>query len=427
MTEQKFQLPPPRELPEDIRERMRASVRMRMDDPGFRPESKGRRLLAAAAAIVVVAAGAAVVVQSAQDDQNAASPPSGTTSSRQLDLNNPSGVDKYVVDRCWQAAMASPHATRYPLGRTFWAPRFQYNEGGTSTVTLALGDRTAVCEVSKTTVWLSEPQAPMAATDPVPVRSLMTSPSGGVWVQTRPDVKAAGLSVDQRARGGQEYTRDLADVRGHVFGGGPRWVLDGAKVSVSTDTGTGTPVRTELTKPVPPLVVSVDEPAATAERTSPAGLRVQACADYARTKQFVPVLYTGELVPGAYGELPGGRAVQVASFRGNVLACTFQDGKPVWPVKYSQSVEPGRLGVHFQSHSMITTSSSSSPDVQYGTVEGGVARLVVRTPGRPDTEAVLAGGTYLVPASYGQVDPRSRFTGYDAEGKQLWEAGWDGT
>ncbi|MGO1048730.1 hypothetical protein [Crossiella sp. CA198] len=319
----KFELPPRRELPEDIKDRMRATVRMRMDDPEFEPHGRGRRFLAAAAAIMVVAVGAAVVVQSAQDE-GAANDPSTTTSPSQtggFQAGNQATADRALVDRCWRAAMLSPQAERYPKRREEWMGGRQMTWGGVKQVGLRLGQQIAGCELSETTVWLSDPQTPLSPDDPTEVKMMMMTPNGGSALNVRAGVGKVVVGVDQTARGGVKASLEPYDLFYGVRSGEPRQLPGGARIHVGVEDLETRKFRDVLYEQVPaPMVTVVDQPQPPGERTSQAGKMLAECITRERTKYFEPMVDAELLVPTLYTEYAQPRQPMVLARHKDVMA-----------------------------------------------------------------------------------------------------------
>ncbi|MGW0517212.1 hypothetical protein [Crossiella sp. NPDC003009] len=441
----KFELPPRRELPEDIKDRMRATVRMRMDDPQFEPEGRGRRFVAAAAAILVVAVGAAVVVQSVQDDHSANDPKETTTSPNPTEGYqswNQGMADRSLVDRCWRAAIASPQADRYPSRREEWMGGRQMNWGQVQQVGLRLGQRVAACELSETTVWLSEPQTPLAPDDPTPIRLMMLTPNGGSAVNVRDGVGKTIVGVDQSARGGEVAALEPYDVFYGVRVGEPRQLPRGAKVHVGTQKA-GEQYRfddVQYPDPQGPLVTVLDRPLPPAERTSVAGRKLAECITNERTRHFTPLVGAELLVPGAYTEYqsPTGKKqwAVVARYKNQMATCAWNQRSGDYRLGLNRAFDDVRPPLNeFVGYSGQLTVESDKPLAQDGTdavhagftgeVSERVAELSLALPNGTPLRVTLKNGTFTAqvtgaPLTSAQLDiPRVTYVAKDATGKVL--------
>ncbi|WHT17053.1 hypothetical protein N8J89_28505 [Crossiella sp. CA-258035] len=441
----KFELPPRRELPEDIKDRMRATVRMRMDDPQFEPEGRGRRFLAAAAAILVVAVGAAVVVQSVQDDHAANDAKETTTSPNPTEgfqSGNQAMADRSLVDRCWRAAMASPQAERYPKRREEWMGGRQMNWGQVRQIGLRLGQQVAACELSETTVWLSEPQTPLAPDDPTPIRLMMLTPNGGSAVNVRDGVGKTVVGVDQSARGGTVAALEPFDVFYGVRVGEPRQLPGGAKVHVGTQKP-GEQYRfndVEYPNPQGPLVTVLDRPLPPAERTSVAGKKLAECITNERTKHFRPLVDAELLVPGAYTEYQGAAGKKqwavTARYKDHITTCAWNSrtGDYRMGINFAFGVPEDTVNQVVSYSGQLPVDPGKRPaddgsDERHagftGAVSEQVAELSMTLHNGTPLRVTLKNGTFIAqltgaPVTSQELDvPRATYVAKDATGKVI--------
>ncbi|MCK2245478.1 MULTISPECIES: hypothetical protein [unclassified Crossiella] len=437
----KFELPPRRELPEDIKDRMRATVRMRMDDPEFEPQGRGRRFLAAAAAIMVVAVGAAVVVQSAQDE-GAANDPSTTTSPSQtggFQAGNQATADPALVDRCWRAAMLSPQAARYPKRREEWMGGRQMTWGGVKQVGLRLGQLIAGCEVSETTVWLSDPQTPLAPDDPTQVKMMMMTPNGGSALNVRAGVGKVVVGVDQSARGGAPYSLEPYDMFYGVRSGEPRQLPGGARIHVGVEDLETRKFRDVRYEQVPaPMVTVVDQPKPPGERTSQAGKKLAECITTERTKRFNPLVDAELLVPGAYAEYPAsGQWTVVGRYQDQVVTCSWDRADGSYRMEmdrwgYALTPEPANEFVRYTDVIQFDENRVPEKDRRKdqlagfaGAVAEQVAELSLNLPNGKPMRVTVAKGTFIAyldgpPMTSEEMKlDRATYVAKDAKGKVL--------
>ncbi|GAA2834575.1 hypothetical protein [Crossiella cryophila] len=437
----KFELPPRRELPEDIKDRMRATVRMRMDDPEFEPQGRGRRFLAAAAAIMVVAVGAAVVVQSAQDEGTANDPGATTTPSASggFQAGNQATADRALVDRCWRAAMLSPQAEKYPRRREEWMGGRQMTWSGVRQIGLRLGQQIAGCELSETTVWISEPQTPLAPEDPTQFKMMMMTPNGGSALNVRAGVGKVVVGVDQSARGGEKSALEPYDMFYGVRTGEPRQLPGGAKVHVGVEDPATRKFRDVIYAQLPaPMVTVVDQPQPPGERTSPAGKKLAECVETERTKYFRPVVNAELLVPGAYAEFPAtGQWTVVGRHQEMVVACAWNQasgsyrmevdrwGLPLIPedaarpVRYTDAIPFDELRLPERDRRKDRFAGFA------GAAAEQVAELSLTQPNGTPMRVILAKGTFIAyvtgpPQGHDQMDiDLATYVAKDAKGKVI--------
>lgn len=145
---------PKRELPDDVRERMRAAVRHGMANE---PRHHGRTMLGAAAVVIALAVGGVFVAQHARRDQTPAAP-----AGFQLDV----GTANAQLDRCWATLEASDATSDYP-DRASWRPVFQKasdpgsedSDYGVRVVAARAGNDVFFCETTSTTATVSPPRS----------------------------------------------------------------------------------------------------------------------------------------------------------------------------------------------------------------------------------------------------------------------------
>ncbi|MEV0702270.1 hypothetical protein AB0I53_30745 [Saccharopolyspora sp. NPDC050389] len=133
-------LPPRRELPPEVRARLRGRV-----EAGMSARHRGRAV-AASAAVVLLAAGAVIGVQAARSqlvETPAAAPPDATTR---------------TLDRCWNAVRAAGKTGRVP-DRSEWVNASVTAQGDDVVAAFTAGGKPVFCETTSTTVTMSDPNA----------------------------------------------------------------------------------------------------------------------------------------------------------------------------------------------------------------------------------------------------------------------------
>ncbi len=254
-------LPPRRELPDDVRARLRAEVRLGIT----RPRRTRHIWYAAAAAVLVLAVGAVVVTR--QLRQPADVPPA-VTGGLTLDAK----LATSSLDRCWAAVQAAGKTDRVPP-RADWVPLFTEELGGDAVVAATAAGKPMFCETTGTTVTLSDPGATPAYAPGSRSGLLLhsaTGLAGGVLDPAWP--KASLLASTLRTDGGNEVEFSPVSRQFVVF---TRTAPDRTRLEL-TDAGSGAPRRVELPAAPAPLLSVTDRPDP-ADRTSPAGRALGGC------------------------------------------------------------------------------------------------------------------------------------------------------
>ncbi|TDD50730.1 hypothetical protein [Saccharopolyspora elongata] len=177
-------LPPRRELPPEVRARLRGRV-----EAGMSARHRGR-VVAASAAVVLLAAGAVIGVQVARSqlvETPAAAPPDATTR---------------TLDRCWNAVRAAGKTGQVP-DRSEWVNASITEQGDDVVAAFTAGGKPVFCETTSTTVTMSDPNAePSYATGSRTALLLYTSTgvAAGVADPTWPRIMLSmpdGLGVSE--------------------------------------------------------------------------------------------------------------------------------------------------------------------------------------------------------------------------------------
>ncbi|MFD4248689.1 hypothetical protein ACFWQL_03020 [Amycolatopsis thermoflava] len=240
-------LPPRRELPPEVRERMRATVQA-----GIAPH-RGRALVAGAAVIVLVAG----VLVGAQFFRSSAPVPAGS-----------GGVD----DRCW-AAIESAGKTGQVPPREEWRATGSHVLGDDVVTSYLAGGRPVFCETTATTVTVSDPAAEPAYAAGSRTGLLLYTGTGlaaGVADPSWPAIELSlpdglGITVEPVMSGTGAFTAFTAT--------DPATTTLWAGMSVQGQKTRPGP-RVELPPAPAPLVSVVDRPG---DRTLPAGRALGEC------------------------------------------------------------------------------------------------------------------------------------------------------
>ncbi|MFI5606209.1 hypothetical protein [Amycolatopsis sp. NPDC051903] len=402
-------LPPQRELPPEVRDRIRHRVHTGLD--AARPARRGRPVWLAAAAVVVVATGVVFATGVPRGGSVAPAQPVAPSEATQS------------LDRCWNAA--KPYDSTLPVPSD-WTFPFIFKHRDATVFAAMVGNRPLFCEVTLTTVTVSDPDAVPA---PVP------GSAAKVFLRTA-DGLVAGLA-DPAWRGVQAVTPG-ATVK--PDGLPASWFSPlSHQFAVFTGVGPAVPVAlgpqggavgaaSVIAAPAP-LTTRVDRPAS-ADRRSEAGRFLDVCL--ASAQQQVPD--RGAYVAGAHLSW-NDRQVVVARLGQRVLTCSARPDptKPgalyyaVNPALGSGELEPGP-GVGTLVPVLAPVKDTGVPErtVLAGAVPQNVTRVSVTYPGGRPQEAAVAHGTFAIwhtdADDSSTVDARTEVKAYDAAGELVLEA-----
>ncbi|MDX3191930.1 hypothetical protein PV458_26255 [Streptomyces sp. MN03-5084-2B] len=273
-----LELPSRRELPDDVRARLRAEVRQ-----GMAKRRPSRAWYAAAAAVLVLAAGAVVATKTFRQ-QPVAVPPA--------DQGNPLTLDSKVataaLDRCWAAVQTAGKADRVPP-RADWVPLFTKVLRADAVVAATAAGKPMFCETTDTTVTLTDPEAAPAYAAGTRTGLLLHSATGAVGGVLAPG--GDGSYLETETESGDSGRSDL------FASPVTRQFVDMTQSRpAATRLAIGKPTQPSVPLPAapPPLLAVVDRPV-TADRTSPAG---RALGDCLAAADF-------EAIPDAAAYAPG--------------------------------------------------------------------------------------------------------------------------
>lgn len=194
-------LPPRRDLPDNVRERLR--TRVMGDQPG---KSRSRGLLATAAAVVLVA-GALALSTSIERTQPTATDPTTTQADPTLPFSPPTMEEE--LDRCWAALVDAGKTDGYP-DRSEWRGVVKDFGGGNVTAAWA-GETPIICATTPSQVTVSSPTATPEYLGDSRTGVLMRTESGvvaGVLDPTWSNVEVEYLYPDGAFNGGAAHQAD---------------------------------------------------------------------------------------------------------------------------------------------------------------------------------------------------------------------------
>ncbi|MET7992913.1 hypothetical protein ABZU76_18680 [Amycolatopsis sp. NPDC005232] len=409
-------LPPRRELPPEVRDRMRLRIRAGLADES-RP-SRRRPMWLAAAAVVVLAAGAVFATGVLRDGANGPVTPAAP--------NKRSDAAQAVLDRCWNAAKPYSSAITDPRG---WNIELIAGHGAAIVIAATIGDKPVFCEATATSVTVSDPGAKPVLVPGTNTKVLLRTVDGLVAGLADPSwqsVQAVAPGSNPLLGGPPVST---VSSRSHQFA-----VFTDSAPTVPVALGPVLPLRpVDASAVVPvapaPLVTTVDLPAP-AERTSEAGKFLGECL--AGSQRQVPD--RDAYVAGAYLSWNNRRFV-VARLGQHVITCSARP----YPGRAGDTyyaVDPaggqGELkpisGFGALSSVLAPVKETGEPERQVfaGGVPPNVTRVSVTYPGRQPQDAVLSHGTFALwhtdADNYPDTDPGTKVKAYDAAGNVVIEA-----
>ncbi|MBP2330146.1 hypothetical protein JOF56_010531 [Kibdelosporangium banguiense] len=323
MTE--FNQPPRREMPPEVRDRLRRRLWRDLDVPA-RPQYSRAKMAIAAAVSVTVIAGFAVIFGRAvptpvnEPADQAWAPPQQVVT-RVLDDQESSAE----MDRCYQALATTG---RTSPARTQWTSQFaNTGAGGISVTAVRAADETLFCESTLTSVTVSDPDAePIYATDSG-TGVLFATPNGTIAGVVDPTWR--GLEVEA-ADGTTSTAVESTPVMGLfvtnvAMSAGPDLKLSVRELPVDEpaepldDDDPRFPYR-EIASFPPYSVSLVDRPVSPpADRTSPRGQALGKCLEAAQD----PVPDQDSWQPGASAAINGEEFIMASNSKAASL-CQWQ-------------------------------------------------------------------------------------------------------
>lgn len=203
-------LPPHRSLPTSVRDRMRA----RLDGPDTAERAASRRSrgpLAVAAGVAVLAAGAVMIAQSVTGAsggyQPGEAPPATTTTPSDTTM------DRSAMDGVLNTCLTAVAGQGYPP-REAWRPVLGAREHGVTVVMARAQDKPYVCQLTATSVTMSNPAGDVPRSQDTTAGLLLNTPEGVVAGVAERAWKHVGvLAVD----GENVMTSTVAHTRDGLF------------------------------------------------------------------------------------------------------------------------------------------------------------------------------------------------------------------
>ncbi|MET8851323.1 hypothetical protein [Amycolatopsis sp. NPDC004625] len=401
-------LPPRRVLPDDVRDRLRAEVRQ-----GIAKPRRSRHVwYAAAAAVLVLAAGAVVVTRQLRTPVEA--PPATTNTGLTLDAK----LATSALDRCW-AAVRTAGKTGRVADRADWVPLFTDTFGTDSVVAATAAGKPMFCEVTETTVTLSDPAAAPAYAPGSRSGLLLHSATGlaaGVvdpaWPQANLATKSAGGSSSASGLDFSPASRQFVAFTGTVP----------AKVELAIGDGPGEQPMFRLPEAPPPLLSVTDRPA-DAERTSAAGRALGECLAAAE-----------EVVADAPAYRAGpslaerGYRIVLGRLGDRVVACTTEPGPAgprshAYPDRYTGPAVPARSLV-VDTLGATEGGGQDRPRTPFAAVVPSTAtQVIVDYGGGNGADTLVTDGMFAVWLPVGRLKPdaKGHVKAWDARGTVVYD------
>ncbi|MBB5855019.1 hypothetical protein ACFQ05_17050 [Amycolatopsis umgeniensis] len=160
-------LPGRRELPPEVLDNLRMSLREGMGKPARRRWP----IVAAAAAVVLVLAGALVATAIIRDPDA----PGPVVANPDFSLDWPKAVE--AMNRCWAVLQTQGKAANFP-DRDEWVPRFTVSSWEITVVAVTVDDKPFFCETTLMTATVSDPNAAPMYTQGTRTAALLMTPAG---------------------------------------------------------------------------------------------------------------------------------------------------------------------------------------------------------------------------------------------------------
>lgn len=392
-------LPPYEPIPDDVRDQMRTKVQTRIRRARYRAP------LYVAAGVALLAAATVLVIARPTPSSPPAEPPRGET----------------ALARCAAAVQQAGKTTSFPDVRTWRV--VDTTDGMPWQDIMVLGIATDTqpffCQVTETTVTITDPNAPRGYAAGTKTAMLMLTKQGMAAGVVDPSWPAAFFyseagaapKVPQEGLFIYNTGTDLFPLYTKRVEAN-HWTESGPLLNDSDFIG-----GIELPRPSPPALSVVDRPAGPVDRTSEAGKKLGACL--AKTNQ--PMLDPDTYNPGAVISDSGGGELIIARSRTKIGACSIGPRRDMSPLITFDSgfplSESGNLPLTFYPGHV-----GGRPTLG-GTVPPGTTRMEIRFGNGTTVHPNVANETFLVPIpEQVEVDGSSQLKDQDKTTVKLYAA-----
>ncbi|MEV6829791.1 hypothetical protein [Amycolatopsis sp. NPDC051102] len=395
-------LPPRRALPDAVHDRLLAELRQGM----AKPRRTKHVWYAAAAAVLVLAAGA--VVATRQFRQPAEAPPAASTG-----LTLDAKLATSALDRCWTAVRTAGKTGSVP-DRADWVPLFTDTSGTDSVVAAAAAGKPMFCEVTETTVTLSDPAAAPAYAPGSRSGLLLHSATGLAAGVVDPAWRQAAFATKTGASGlgFSPASRQFVAFTGTVP----------AKAELAIGDGPGDQPMFRLPAAPPPLLSVTDRPA-DADRTSAAGRALGDCLAAADEVIADAAAYrAGPLLAEQ------GYRIVLGRLGDRVIACTTEPGpggqrSRAYPDRYEGPAVPARALV-VDTLGATEGGGQDRPRTPFAAVVPATATsVIVDYGGGNGADTLVTDGMFAVwlPVSRLKPDAKGHVKAWDAHGTVVYD------
>jgi hypothetical protein len=426
-----FTQPPRREMPPEVRDRLRRRLWRDLDAPGKTRFDRARLSFAAAIGVTVIAACTVIFAQTVPAATHKATPASGPepVADQMTDADQADAE----LDRCYQAASSTGH--HFP-DRPQWTVSFTKETAGVSVTAARANGRPLFCESTLTSVTVSDLDAQPAYATGSATGALFSTANGtiaGVVDPTWQRFEIRATNGSSLAVSEPEtfdglfvmYTSIAASTELQLHA----QQLPADSSSRPDDDDPLFPVR--AMPAVAPAASIMDRPvSAPPDHASPRGQALQECVH--RTRDPVPDI--GSWQPGASAVINGNELIMAANARG-IATCQWQPykaqaGGPDNNNLFRPYIPLVREPQFFDARQMTLQGSGDAGLVIAGTVRPDATRMTVILDDKVELDTDVRAGTFLavVPDSLVEetgVLSRQRLAEmmaviYDAKGNTLY-------
>jgi hypothetical protein len=406
-------LPPPRRpLPREVRNRMRATVLGGIRTPSLTRTHRVRPPLAVAAGVAVLALGVTILTQSLAGPHGI---PTGHRTTQTEAPGTPPALNLAAaatdMDRCWKAVANAGRTDGVPA-RSTWLPVFAVPDGDGATVTAVRADgKPLICETTRTTVTVSNPNASPAYGPGSLTGALLDSADGFVAGVVDPGWTAmqfVAVGKSGASNGGPGFYQDgmFVDIGGFAPGGRytVRQTVPGAPppedMTVSPAPDQPYP-ELKLPAAPAPLVATVDRPDPPTDRTSVAGRFLAECIAQSDNVVIDPdswqPLVMGGTSPNTYVLARSGNEMATCSTSGvRFDPNNLNDITILYDFESSSRRFAAKQPLRFAAGGSFATDASGSGQsvIILGVVDPTVSKLTITAPGGTRRSVPIAHGTF---------------------------------
>jgi hypothetical protein len=391
-----FTPPPRREMPPDVRDRLRRRLWRDLDAPGKTQFDRARLSFAAAIGVTMIAACAVIFAQTVPAATHKAMPATGPqpVADQMADADQSNAE----LDRCYQAASSTGHPVP---DRPQWTVSFTKETAGVSVTAARANGRPLFCESTLTSVTVSDFDAQPAYATGSATGTLFATANGTIAGVVDPTWQRFEI----RATNGSSLAINEPDTSDGLFvmytsiAASPELQLHAQQLPAdSTDRPADNdplfPIR--AMPAVEPAASIMDRPVSPPpDRVSPRGEALQQCIH--RTRDPVPDIDSWQ--PGASAVINGNELIMAANPRG-VATCQWQPYKaqpdePYNDHPFRSYIPLDREPQFFDAQQIRMQGDGEAGLVIAGTVRPDATRMTVILDGKVELDTDVRAGTFL--------------------------------